>query len=158
MKLYFLRHAHAEDSSSTGDHDRKLTQEGIKAATSVSRLFVTLGLKPTRIFSSPRVRANQTADIVAAGLGLTVEVREELNFNFNIAAASTLLKKLSDDDSILFVGHEPSLSVTIGEITGGRVHMKKSGLARVDTMSRLPLRGQLIWLLAPKIISILDNH
>lgn len=158
MKLYFLRHAHAADSSGTDDHDRKLTQEGIKTATSVARLMMALELKPTRIFSSPRVRAKQTADIVAAGQSLMVEVREELNFNFNITAASTLIKKLSDSDTVLFVGHEPSLSVTMGEIIGGRVQMKKSGLARVDTLSRLPLRGALIWLLTPKIINLLNSH
>ncbi|HEX2620778.1 MAG TPA: histidine phosphatase family protein [Phototrophicaceae bacterium] len=158
MKLYFLRHAHAEDGKGISDHERKLTPGGIKAASSVSRLMVALQLKPTRVFSSPRVRASQTADIIAAPLGVTVEVREELNFDFNISAASNLTRKLSDDDSILFVGHEPSLSITIGEITGGRVEMKKSGLARVDTIGRLPLRGQLVWLLTPKVISSLDNR
>ena len=51
----------------------------------------------------------------------------------------------------MFVGHEPDFSTTITSLVGGRVVMKKGGLARVDIISDQPLLGELVWLIAPKI-------
>jgi phosphohistidine phosphatase SixA len=48
------------------------------------------------------------------------------------------------------VGHEPDLSLTIAElIGGGRVDMKKGGLARVDVRGPGLDGGVLAWLLTP---------
>jgi phosphohistidine phosphatase len=156
LKLYFLRHAHAEDSA-VSDHERRLTEKGIRAASSVSQLLATLGLQPSKVYSSPRVRAKQTAEIVAAALGREVEIREEVNFGFGLPAVTTLIEGLKEDDEVMFVGHEPTMSLTIGEITGGRVQMKKAGFARVDTVSASPIRGELVWLLAPKVIAAIED-
>jgi phosphohistidine phosphatase SixA len=53
----------------------------------------------------------------------------------------------------MFVGHEPDFSTTIASLVGGRVAMKKGGLARVDIISSQPqpLLGELVWLIAPKV-------
>jgi hypothetical protein len=40
----------------------------------------------------------------------------------------------------------------VGELCGGDVVMKKGSFARVDIYApAAPLRGQLIWLIAPKV-------
>ena len=51
----------------------------------------------------------------------------------------------------MFVGHEPDFSTTISSLVGGRVVMKRGGLARIDIVSPQPLLGELVWLIAPKI-------
>lgn len=167
MQLYFLRHAHAEEGIGISDHDRKLTDKGLLAANSVARLLEALDVKPNHIYTSPRVRARQTAEIVAAGLGREVEIREEVNFSFSVAALRGLIKGMSPSSSVLLVGHEPTFSLTIGEITGARVAMRKCGLARVDLLSRPtpptskqalePLRGELVWLVPPRVFTAFDE-
>ncbi|MCU0497024.1 MAG: phosphohistidine phosphatase SixA [Anaerolineae bacterium] len=158
MKLYFLRHAHAEDATGVlSDHDRKLTSKGVKAAGVVARLLHALEVEPDQIFTSPRLRAQQTAEIVATTLGLTIEVRDEVNFGFGIESVKKLIERFDDDSEVMFVGHEPTFSLTIGEITGGRVQMKKAGIARVDLLTRQPLKGELVWLIPPKVTGVLDE-
>jgi len=63
MKLYFVRHASASDISAS-DAARKLTNEGCEEARVAGKALVKLGAKPARIFSSPLVRARQTAEIL----------------------------------------------------------------------------------------------
>lgn len=158
MKLYFLRHAHAEDVTGVlSDHDRKLTSKGIKAAGMAARLLRALEIEPDRVFTSPRIRAHQTAEILAATLGLTVEVRDEVNFGFGIESVKKLIEPFDDHSEIVFVGHEPTFSLTIGEITGGRVQMKRAGIARIDLLTRQPLKGELVWLIPPKVTGLLDE-
>jgi phosphohistidine phosphatase len=51
----------------------------------------------------------------------------------------------------MLVGHEPDFSLTISAlIGGGKVILKKGGLARVDITTIDALQGELVWLLPPK--------
>ena len=159
MRLYFLRHGEAEDiSSATSDHERKLTTKGIERLETAAKVLSNLPIKPKHIYASPRVRALHTAEIVAKALGKKVEVNEAVNFSFSLSAVETLINGLDNSDEVMFVGHEPSMSQIVGQLTGGNVAMKKGGLARVDAViPTSPLRGQLIWLIAPKIFDSLDD-
>ncbi len=157
MKLYFLRHAHAEDGTGHNDHERKLTDRGVRDARAAAHVLAALGVEPAHIYASPRVRARQTAEIVAAQLDLAIEIREEVNFGFNVATLRQLLDRSSEYADLMFVGHEPTFSATIAELSGARIQMKKCGFARVDLVSQVPLRGELIWLLSPRIYKALDN-
>jgi phosphohistidine phosphatase len=154
MQLYFFRHGEAEDASpGMNDFDRKLTQRGQGRTESAGLALVKLGLKPKHIYSSPRARARQTADILAAALKLEAEINDALNFGFNLELIPPLIDGLSNGDDVLFVGHEPDLSITVANlIGGGEIIMKKGGLTRVDVISHKPLRGSLAWVLTPKIM------
>lgn len=157
MKLYFFRHAEAEDHSSSGDdHDRVLTAKGITRARTAAQVLAALSIRPQYLFASPRVRARHTAEILAEALNASVEIREEVNFNFDVAAVEKLINGLEDTNEVMFVGHEPSMSQVVGELTGGNVVMKKGGMARVDAVTTFtPVRGQLAWLIAPKVFDVL---
>jgi phosphohistidine phosphatase len=154
-RLYFFRHAHAEETGARPDHDRELTAEGVRAARAAARIMSALNLGPLTLYSSPRVRAVQTAEIAAEALRTQVHISDEVNYDFNVDAVRILLTGLTGD--VMFVGHEPTFSLTIGEITGGRVEMKKAGLARVDipALGDQPLRGTLVWLIAPRLFEVL---
>ncbi len=156
MRLYFFRHAIAEDADDqTPDEQRALTDEGIARTKRAAQLFKPLGIKPDHIYTSPLVRAKQTAEIVGEVLGIEVEERAEVGPGFSIAAVETLTRELGNEE-VLFVGHEPDFSTTITSLTGGRVTMKRGGLARVEVISRRPMLGQLIWLIAPKVFEQLS--
>lgn len=155
MKLYFLRHAHAEDFANS-DHERRLTEQGIEAAHNAANTLKKLDIAPLKIFSSPRVRALETAKIVGKALETAVEVNEAVNFTFDVTAVSQLIEQTNRQFDLMFVGHEPTMSITIESISGAQIQMKKSGLARIDVMSYTPLRGDLIWLIAPRVFGALN--
>lgn len=151
MRLYFFRHAIAHDADDkTPDEQRALTDEGIARTKRAGQVLKAMGVKPDRLFSSPLVRAEQTAEILAHALGVSVEVRKEVSPGFSIAAVESLTHDF-DKEEIMFVGHEPDFSTTINSLTGGRVIVKRGGLARVEIVSRRPLLGNLVWLIAPKV-------
>ena len=152
MRLYFMRHAIAHDADeNTPDEKRELTDKGIANTHQAARVLKALGLKPTHIYSSPLVRAHETAEIVSKALGVEVEVRKEVGPGFSIHAVEVLTRDLGEDTEVLFVGHEPDFSTTISSLSGGRILMKRGGLARIDIISLQPLLGELVWLIAPKI-------
>jgi phosphohistidine phosphatase len=157
MRLYFLRHGEAEEAAAT-DQERPLTERGRERITTAARVIAALDLKPGHIYSSPRVRARQTAEPVARALKCEVEVRTEVDYNFNVEAVVKLIQGLDDHAEVMFVGHEPSMSSTIEEMTGGRVEIKKGGLARVDVDAADLPHGTLVWLITPGIFDLQGNR
>lgn len=157
MILYFLRHAHAEDGMNKPDELRALSAKGHEQAESLAALVKRIRLEADVVFTSPRLRSTQTAEAIASVMGIQPEIREELNFGFNLPLLSTLLGDIGPKSAVVLVGHEPTMSQTIQAITGARVEMKKCGFARVDVLVRQPLQGELVWLLTPKLVRSLNG-
>ncbi|MDX2161101.1 MAG: phosphohistidine phosphatase SixA [bacterium] len=158
MEIYFLRHAQAEEANGLmSDADRQLTERGIRHTRRMTQALKELDVIPDRLYSSPLVRAKQTAEIVAAGLGLHLEIKKELGPGFTLAGLHGLTRDLGMQDQVMVVGHEPDFSKVIADfIGGGRIVIKKCGLARVEVVSFQPLRGELLWLFSPKIAAHVD--
>ena len=157
MKLYFLRHGHAEDGFDKSDHDRQLTPEGIERMQTAAQVMARLNLNLKHIYSSPRVRALQTAEVVAQALNLQVEIREEVNFGFHAGLVKKMIAGNGADDSVMFVGHEPTMSETIKMLTGANADMKKGSLARVDVIGSSIVNGTLEFLISPKVFDALSG-
>ncbi len=155
MRLYLLRHGKAE-AHNLRDAQRRLTPAGIKRMERAARVMARLRLRPARIFSSPRVRSRQTADIVAAALGVAVEERASLDYGFSAADLPALLAELPPDADLLCVGHNPYLPMVVHELSGAQVSMKPGGLARLklDAGAR---HGILEWLITPRVFDALDR-
>jgi phosphohistidine phosphatase len=156
MKLYFMRHGHAVQRETMADEERPLTPEGTARIETAAKVIAGLKIAPAHIYSSPRIRARQTAEIVAGALGQEIEIREEVNFDFDLKAVQTLVAASGDAD-VMFVGHEPTMSIVIGNLTGGAVNMKPGSFARVDLYQPNKLRGELVWLIAPKVFDTLGG-
>jgi probable phosphoglycerate mutase len=80
MKLYFVRHAQSEANVlrviSNRDMPHHLTELGRQQAKTLARSFAEVPL--AAIYSSPILRARETAQIVAAITGLPVEIADAL--------------------------------------------------------------------------------
>jgi 2,3-bisphosphoglycerate-dependent phosphoglycerate mutase len=80
MKIYFIRHgessANVQQIFSNSGNKHPLTQRGIEQAQRLASELVNCGI--TRIFSSPILRARQTAEILAGSLQENVEITEAL--------------------------------------------------------------------------------
>ncbi|HEY4689296.1 MAG TPA: phosphohistidine phosphatase SixA [Anaerolineae bacterium] len=157
MELYFLRHGIADwpNWNTARDDERPLTDEGVAKMKAEARTIEQLDLGLDAILSSPLVRARQTAEAVADRLGLEVTDEPALAPGFDAQRLPDVLRRHPDAQALMLVGHEPDFSKTIAQlIGGGRVVMKKGGLARVDLESTDPPKGALVWLLAPKVLTL----
>jgi phosphohistidine phosphatase len=159
VRCYFLRHGVAADAQQwTGDDDeRPLTKEGERRMEREAKTLAALDLDIEAIVTSPLLRAKQTAAIVAAALGLRDRVTEDarLGFGFDESALAAILNERARADTVLLVGHEPSMSATIGALVGAaRIVLKKGGLAGIDFPDETCSAGVLVWLVPPKILAL----
>ena len=111
MKIYIMRHGPAEDHATTGrDFDRKLTSSG-RARTELAAHELGRWEHPKRIVSSPLARTLETAEVVIAALGVSVDIeqREELAPGGD---GMRLLGELAAQGAkrVLLIGHEPDVS------------------------------------------------
>lgn len=145
MKLYFLRHANADWPDWSGpDDERPLTSKGRKQTRRVAKLLRRLDVKPADLLSSPLPRAFQTAEIVAAKVGLPLIKEPRLGKGFTVGKLRVIIKRAKGED-LLLVGHEPDFSAVIGQLTGGRVKLPKAGIACVE-LEDGKRAGVLLWL------------
>jgi phosphohistidine phosphatase SixA len=157
MRLYFVRHGIAEDPA-TSDFARELTKRGRRRVAASAKVMSRLGIQPRQIFSSPRLRARQTAELIADALGMAVTLAETVNFGFDLVDVRSLIRHSGADDEVMFVGHNPDMSLLVSELTGVDASMKKGGLARIDIVGKTLEGGELVWLIAPKVFDALHEE
>lgn len=115
--------------------------------------MVSVGFRPDAIVTSPKLRAAQTADIVATVLGRTVLTDERLAAGFGRAELAALLGELDASRPVL-VGHDPDFSDLVSMLCGtASVPMKKGALVRIDVQAPYdPGTGVLRWLIPPDLL------
>ena len=108
-----IRHAEAIDETlELRDPMRHLTAHGRAQATALGDRLRWYDCLPTHIWTSPLVRAVQTAELVAIGLQtkIAVEVLPALAPAEAERAVVAAVQTLPDDACVVLVGHEPSMS------------------------------------------------
>jgi len=156
VRVHLLRHAHAGDAFEwIGDDDlRPLTDKGRKQSQRLGDFLEGHGVRPDVIVTSPKVRAAQTAEIVAGALGMTVKTDGRLGEGFGQRELWALLDETGARE-ILVVGHDPDFSSLLAYLvdTAG-IHMKKGALATVDLHTKLgDGEGELRWLVPPDLLA-----
>lgn len=149
MRLYFMRHGDAVNMADS-DHARPLSKAGIQETRAMGALLARMGIQPAHIYTSPRMRAQETAQIVADLLHLPVETREELNFDFDLAALGRLIEGMPEDTELFFVGHNPSMSDVLRGLCGAHLSLQTAAVARVDLQPDLLDQALLKWVIPPK--------
>jgi phosphohistidine phosphatase len=124
--IWLLRHGDAEDGDGD-DAARRLTAKGERQSEAAGRALAALGVELDAYLASPKVRAMDTARIACRELDVEPEAEEELaGGGFELGSLT------AGRGQVLLVGHEPDFSDAIGAATGGRVKLKKGGLAAVE--------------------------
>lgn len=159
LELYLLRHAHAGNASQwTGDDaKRPLSQKGRRQAERLGRYLAALRFEPDSILASPKLRALETAQIVADSLGVAVVVDERLAGGLDLRTVESIVSG-DGGRQVMLVGHDPDFSDICGELVGiSYLPLKKGALARVDASRPLASgAGTLRWLLPPEAVA--DHH
>ena len=164
--IFLMRHGIASDLGVGGvirDADRPLTPEGRTKLQVMAEGMRRLDLKFNLIFTSPLLRARQTAEVVADVL----ELQHKVKLLESLAPGKGLIGAESGKAEIfmemgaynfaraLLVGHQPDLSeLTSFMLTGNRnlnTEFRKGALCAIE-MTSIPPRGPglLRWLLQPR--------
>ncbi|HTZ65296.1 MAG TPA: histidine phosphatase family protein [Solirubrobacteraceae bacterium] len=156
-QLWLLRHAEAEPHGTRPDAQRLLTARGERQARVAGIAIARLGATFDEVLYSPKERAARTATLAAEAWSAEQRalLREHaaLAGGFDAAGALEALAGISGrHERVLLVGHEPDLSQTAGELSGGRVDLKKGGLAVVRLEST---RGELAVLMRPRELALI---
>lgn len=147
QQLWFLRHGEAEPHDARPDDVRALTERGRDQSRAAGRALAAMEVVFQMAFTSPKLRAADTARLACEELGIVPVTHEPLRSGFDRDEALALLHAAGEDRRVLLVGHEPDLSQVVHDLTGARIDMKKGGLAAVRMDGT---RGELIALLRPR--------
>jgi phosphohistidine phosphatase len=154
-QLWVLRHAEAEPHGTGSDFERRLTARGEQQARTAGVALALLDPGFEAVLCSPKTRASQTATLAAeqwqpARRELLRE-HAALASGFDGAQALAALAEISADGRLLIVGHEPDLSGVVADLTGGRIDLKKGGLAVVRLEG---VGGELAVLMRPRELAL----
>lgn len=132
-QLWLLRHGEAvPHDARSSDEDRELTPRGEQQARRAGEALAKLSVELDAAYTSPKVRARDTARLVCAALGVDPVEHGPLRSGFDAGDAEALLLASEDGAKVLVVGHEPDFSQVVHDLTGARIDLKKGGLAVVE--------------------------
>jgi phosphohistidine phosphatase len=119
------------------DAERPLSERGARQAESVGRALVRLDVRLDACLTSPKLRAVQTAQLACEPIGVTPTVEPALSGEpFDV---QSLIAGLED---VMLVGHDPSFTLLVHDLTGAQARLRKGGLAGIA-------KGELVVLLRP---------
>jgi phosphohistidine phosphatase len=158
-ELYLVRHAIAADRGSEWPDDTKrpLTERGVERFKETVKGLRRLDVRIDEIFTSPLVRARQTAELLAQGVDgkPPIKLLDTLAPGHTSTALMTQLAKVAKRRHVALVGHEPELGELAAHLIGaGRaLEFKKGGICRIDVGSLSARRaGSLIWFVPPAVL------
>lgn len=158
MECILFRHGIAvePDDWEGTEENRPLTEKGKRRTRQAAKGLAALDCKPTHLFTSPFVRAYDTARIVreAVAPSLKVETREELAVGAKPEPLMNMLRTLPSDAVVVCVGHEPLLGEAASLMLCGKSFpnfpLKKAGAACFQlTDGVTPGHALLRWWLQP---------
>jgi len=136
VQVFLIRHAEAvHETPALADPHRHLTATGRQQARALGDRLRWHDCIPTHIWSSPLVRAIQTAELVASGLQceIVVEALPALAPGDNPRDVMTALAAVPAGSIAVLVGHEPGLSA-VGALLVGQpelASLAKAQAARI---------------------------
>jgi phosphohistidine phosphatase len=156
MKLYLIQHGEAK--SEVEDPERSLTARGEREVMAVSKVAGGLQIKPSKVYHSGKLRAKQTAEIIASGLKISdsfVQPVQGLNPNDDIHPWVERISKEKED--LMLVGHLPFLEKLTSFLLCGNENAR-SVLFRYGAIVRLDQKEDkgwaVRWIFTPEMASL----
>jgi phosphohistidine phosphatase len=147
QQLWLLRHGEAVPHESKPDAERELTARGERQSAVAGAALARLAVEFAAVYTSPKARAADTARLACEALNQEAEQEDLLGDGFEREDALELLRRHDADARVLVVGHEPSFSQVVHDLTGARIDFKKGGVAAIRVEGG---RAELILLLRPR--------
>jgi phosphohistidine phosphatase len=166
IDVYLVRHAIAEQRDWNrwpDDADRPLSPVGVERFRGAARGLRELVPKVDAVYTSPYVRAVQTAEVLEQEAGWpAAQLSPPLAGNRPAADAVPLLRTVAAESSVALVGHEPYLSSLASLLAAGdegalRLELKKGGVVVLSCPATpAPRAAVMRWSVSPKILRRLD--
>jgi phosphohistidine phosphatase len=137
VQVFLVRHADAVNASQRlGDSDRHLSEAGRAAALAMGERLKWYDCTPTALWTSPLIRAIQTAELFATAMQWkgVIECEPDLAPGGQVREVMDRLADFPESASIMLFGHEPGIS-GLGTLITGRHDfpgMKKTQVVRID--------------------------
>jgi len=162
FELYIMRHGLAVARGNVGfadDAKRPLQPEGKEKMREIADGLKRVGLELDWVVSSPLVRAEETAKIIAESLASSaaVDICDAMRPGGSHEEVIAFLAKRPGRTRVLVVGHEPDLSELAARLIGAGSHanlgFKKGGCCMIS-FEEFPPRGpgRLEWWLTPRLM------
>ncbi len=156
MKLYLIQHGEAKPEAE--DSERSLTVHGEEEAKRVSLRASNLNVVPSKIFHSGKLRAKQTAELVAKGLRISpgrVEAVQGLNPNDDVKPWAKRIGNGKED--MMIVGHLPFLeklaSYLLSSNENSRLVLFRYGA--IVCLEQKEDKGWAVrWILTPEMVTL----
>jgi len=150
--LYLVQHGAAKTESE--DPRRSLTSEGRRAVERMADFLSTLHLSLDRIEHSEKLRARQTAEIMAARLRPTEGIREVAGIAPNDDIEPKRIRLQKESKNVMLVGHLPYLSRLLARLLGlgadrTVVRFQMGGVLRMERDDDAP--WAVSWMLVPEL-------
>ncbi|MFO7692889.1 MAG: phosphohistidine phosphatase SixA [Vicinamibacterales bacterium] len=162
--IYLVRHGLAAEQGPEfpNDDDRPLTSDGIERMRVEVIGLRALDVRLDRVLTSPLVRAAQTAEILASGLGCAVPpvTVDALRPGGRYDALLAALAQTGHDRSVALVGHMPSIGEMAARLIGAREPLifKKGAVCCIETEALPPTdAGRLKWFVTPRALRALGG-
>jgi len=159
VELYIVRHAIAAERGPEwpDDNKRPLTDRGIDRFKEVVAGLVFLEVQLDIIFTSPLMRARQTAEFLADGLleKVPIETADALApGHTSLEVMEQIAREAGGATRVAVVGHEPDLGALAGWLIGARraLPFKKGGVGRFEMDSLASRYATLTWHMPPKAL------
>ena len=153
-----MRHGKSDwDAGAASDHARPLANRGIVSAERMGEVVRELGIIPGLVISSTAVRARATAELarITGGWASRLILEDDLYGASPRGALEAVARHAGDCERVMIVGHEPTWSMLIKQLTGGSCAVRTATIAdiemytdRWDTVTTAS--GTLVSLLQPR--------
>ena len=132
-KLYIVRHTQKEEALQHDDYDRDLSPEGLDKARKIAENFAKKNIPIDLIVASPAIRTKKTAEIFADALDYkkSIMYNEVLYMAFVNELFETISYTFDTVDSMLLVGHNPSLTALAITLVGFKEKFEQGAIMQI---------------------------
>ena len=122
MKIYLVQHGEA--AAKEVDPERPLTEQGMQDVQRVARALKRGGVEVKRAIHSGKLRARQTAEILAAEIAPMLQLETSDLINPNDSPGAFDIQSASGSGDTMVVGHLPFMAKLVSQlVTGDDKHM-----------------------------------
>lgn len=153
MRLYLIQHGEA--TSEEANPSRPLTEKGSRDVEKIASFLKQAGIGSVPIRHSGKLRARQTAEIIAASLGSAAQVREAGNLSPNDPVRNLVEETQKMTADLMIVGHLPFLGKLASALLTGSeslnpVAFRQGGVVCLQRTEGMP--WQVAWMVIPDIL------
>ncbi|MBD2758393.1 histidine phosphatase family protein [Yimella sp. cx-573] len=142
--LVLVRHAKAEPHGTRPDHERELTERGMRDAAEIGRWLKQESISPDFVWCSTSARTRQTwaAAVETSGAGSIVDHEQRIYEASPRNLLEVLRETPKEAHTVVLVGHAPGVPALAAGLTEGNSavdfgdHFVTSGVAVLDVPVR----------------------